>query len=93
MAIFASLLNVKGMQLLQDFCGNALPNGLPSVTLAVGQFHFVETIFETIPTDDNDAARRLRVTLDHLANTAGLTSSPYFDAMGKYTLKPALPAG
>jgi hypothetical protein len=35
MAIFASLLNVKGMLLLQDFFGTALPNGLPSVTLAV----------------------------------------------------------
>jgi hypothetical protein len=93
MAIFASLLNVKGMRLLQDFFGAALPNGLPSVTLAVGQFHFVETIFEIVPTDDNDAARRLRVTLDHLANAAGLASSPYFNATGDYTLKPVRPAG
>jgi hypothetical protein len=93
MAIFASLLNVKGMRPLQDFIGNALPEDLPSVTLAVDQFHFVETRFETVPADDNDTARRLRVTLDHLTNTAGLASSPYFDAMGNYTLKPACPAG
>jgi hypothetical protein len=90
MAIFASLLNVKGMRLLQDFMGNALPEDLPSVTLALDQFHFVETIFETVPRDDNDAAMRLRVTLDHLANAAGLASSPYFDAMGNYTLKHGL---
>jgi len=93
MAIFASLLNVQGMQLLQDFIGNAFPEDLPSVMLARDQFHFVETIFETVPRDDNDAARRLRVTLDHLANAAGLASSPYFDPMGNYTLKPACPAG
>jgi len=32
MAIFASLLNVKGMRLLQEFNSNALPEDLPSVT-------------------------------------------------------------
>jgi Putative DNA-binding domain len=93
MAIFASLLNVKGMRLLQVFPKDTVSVNEPCVTLPVDQYHFVETIFETVPTDDNDAAKRLRVTLDHLANTAGLASSPYFDAMGNYTLKPACPAG
>jgi hypothetical protein len=87
MAVFASLLNVKGMRLLQDFNSRGFPEDWPSVTLADDQLHFVETIFETIPTNDKECAKRLRVTLDHLSNAAGLSSSPYFDANGDYTLK------
>jgi Putative DNA-binding domain len=86
MAILASLLGVKGMRLRRDFNNRALLVGLSSVTLAKDQFHFVEAIFESVPIDDKDAAKRLRVTLDHLANAAGLSSSPYFDAAGNYIL-------
>jgi hypothetical protein len=86
MAILASMLGVKGMRLLQDFNSRALLVDLPSVILDQDQFHFVEAIFESAPMDDKDAAKRLRVTLDHLANAAGLSSSPYFDAAGNYTL-------
>jgi hypothetical protein len=93
MAIFASLVNVKGMRLLRQFPNEAFWASESFVTIPVDQLHFVETIFETVPADDNESARRLRVTLDHLANAAGLASSPNFDAMGNYTLKPALPAG
>jgi hypothetical protein len=94
MAIFASLLNVKGMRLWRVFPQNAFCEaGEGFVTLPLDQYHFVETIFETVPTDDNDAARRLQVTLSHLANAGGLASSPSFDAMGNFTQKPARPAG
>ena len=92
-AILASLLNVKGMPLLRVFPNETFWAREPLVTVPVDQLHFVETIFETVPTDDNESARRLRVTLDHLANAAGLASSPNFDAMGNYTLIPALPVG
>jgi len=51
------------------------------------QYHFVETIFENVPVDNNDAAKRLRATLDHLANAAGLPSSPYFDENGDYHIQ------
>jgi hypothetical protein len=87
MAILASLVNVKGKRLLQDFAVRALPEDLPSVVLSHDQYHFTEAIFETVPTDDNTAARQLRATLNHLANTSGLAGSQYFDASGNYTLK------
>lgn len=76
-AIFASLLNVKGVRLLQDINRRGFPEDMPFAVVADGQLHFVETI----------CAKQLRVTLDHLSNAAGLSSSPYFDANGDYTLK------
>jgi hypothetical protein len=93
LAVLASLLNVKGMRLLKVFPNDAIWATESFVTIPVNHLHFVETIFETVPTDDKDAAKQLRPTLDHLANAAGLASSPNFDAPGNYTLKPACPAG
>jgi hypothetical protein len=34
-----------------------------------------ETIFQNVPEDDEDAAKQLKATLDHLANAAGLSST------------------
>jgi len=83
-AILTSLVDVKGKQLLQG-----VPNDprFRSAVLNHDQYHFIETIFENIPTDANDAAKQLRATLDHLANAAGLPSSPYFDESGHYHLQ------
>ncbi len=80
-AILVSLVDVKGKRLLQG-----LPNN-PRVSYIVlnrDQYHFVETIFENVPHDNNDAAKQLKATLDHLANAAGLPSSPDFDDTGNY---------
>jgi hypothetical protein len=87
-AILAGLTGVGGLRLLQDF----LPQGalyvdMPSEKLANQPYHLVESIFEQIPADDKATARGLRGTLDHLANAAGLASSPYFDDAGNYTLR------
>jgi hypothetical protein len=38
------------------------------------------------PRDYNEAAKALRTILTHLANAAGLHSSPYFDTGGNYLL-------
>ena len=84
-AVLASLVGVRGKRFLQGFPGG-WPVDSRSVTLTQDQFHFVETIFENVPQDRNDAARQLRATLDHLANAAGIPSSPYFNENGDYTL-------
>ena len=70
-----SLVGVKGKILLQDAIGNAILEDLPSLTLNRDQFHFVETIFQTVPENDEDATKQLKATLDHLANAAGLPST------------------
>ena len=76
------------MRMLQDFTpAGAFNVDMPSMDLAADQFHFVESVLETIPADDNSAAQRLRATLDHLANAAGLPASRNFDQAGNYTLK------
>jgi hypothetical protein len=85
-AVFVSLLNVKGKRLLQNFHQGGHPEHYQSKTLAEDQFHFVETIFEVMPADFRASAKRLRATLDHLANLAGLPKSPNFDDAGNYTL-------
>jgi hypothetical protein len=87
MAVFASLLNVNGMRLVSDPSGNGFLVDMPSTRLTVDQFHFVEAILEVVPRNVGECAKLLRVTLDHLANAAGLDSSPYFDDDGNYTLR------
>jgi hypothetical protein len=60
---------------------------IPQNTLTRQTYNLVESIFEQIPQDDAATAKGLRATLDHLANAAGLATSPYFDENGNYTLK------
>jgi hypothetical protein len=85
-AVVVSLAKVHGMTLLQDFIGTALPFDLPGPDLDRDLFHFGVAIFETTPSDYNEGAKRLKPILSHLANAAGLHSSPYFDENGNYTL-------
>jgi hypothetical protein len=88
MAILVSLLNVKGMRFLQRGIENTIPEDVPGEVLDRDQFHFVESVFETVPANDRRCAEQLRATLNHMANAAGLPSSPHFDAGGNYTLLP-----
>jgi hypothetical protein len=74
-AIMASLVNVKGKSLAIDYLEGALPVDIPSPVLNRDQFHFVEAIFEDVPRNDEEAGKRLKATLDHLANAAGLPSA------------------
>jgi len=85
-AVFASLVNVGGFRMIEYFDQMAQLCDLPQVRLSRPTYHFVESIFQQIPGDDRSAAKGLRLTLDHLANAAGLSASPSFDEAGNYTL-------
>jgi hypothetical protein len=50
------------------------------------QFHCAEVILEHVPSGDPDCAKKLRPTLDQLANAAGRPSSTSFDPSGNFTL-------
>ena len=87
-AVLASFVGVKDARMLHDFLGRAaLMVDTPQNTLTRQTYNLVESVFEQIPQDDAATAKGLRVTLDHLANAAGLATSPYFDENGNYTLK------
>jgi len=86
MAIAVSLVNIQGMRLLQDFIGTALPEDLPCGELNRPQLQFGQATFDIIPRDYNESAKLLKPILTHLANAAGLDSSPHFDSQGNYTL-------
>jgi hypothetical protein len=92
-AVLVSLAGVKKMRLLQDFIGTAFAEDLPYGSLTDDIIHFDAAIFDVVPKDDTHSAKMFYPILSHLANTAQLATSPYFDADGNYTLKPALPAG
>jgi hypothetical protein len=85
-AILVSLLQTKGMRLVQDFISGALPEGLPFRPMVDDKLYFGEIIFEDVPVDDNQSARFLDPILSLLANASGLPSSPYFNANGDYVL-------
>jgi TIR domain len=85
--ILVSLVHVEGMRLLQDFIGSAIPEDIPSGLLDRTQLHFGQAALSTIPADYDEGAKMLKPILVHLANAAGLSSSPYFDADGNYLLK------
>ena len=87
LAVCVSFINVEGMKLLQDFIPHgAILEDLPCGDLDRNHLDFGHVIFEAIPPNYNEAAKALRPILTHLANAAGLHSSPYFDADGNYTL-------
>jgi hypothetical protein len=87
-AVLASFVGVKDARMLHDFLGQgALMVDIPQNTLTRQSYNLVESIFEQIPQDDAATAKGLRAMLDHLANAAGLATSPYFDENGNYTLK------
>ena len=91
--IYVSLASVKDMRLLQDFIGTAFVEDLPYGLLTEDVLGFGEAIFDEVPKDDNESAKKLLPILSHLANAAQLAASPYFDAEGNYLLTPALAAG
>ena len=84
MTVDVSLVNVAGMNLLQDFLGISRP---PHGELDRQLLPFGQAIFDKLPNDYNEDAKLLMPILTHLANAAGLSSPPYFDAEGNYRLK------
>jgi hypothetical protein len=91
--IRVSLVGVQNMRLLQDFIGMAFVEDLPYGLLTEDTLCFGDAVFYEVPRDDNESAKKLLPILSHLANTAQLPTSPYFDAEGNYLLTPAHAAG
>jgi hypothetical protein len=86
-AVCVSLINVRDMNLLQDFIPQgAILEDLQCGVLDRSEFEFGHAIVEAMPNGYNETAKALRPILAHLANAAGLHSSPYFDAAGDYEL-------
>jgi hypothetical protein len=84
-AVMASLLAVKGKHFLKSYAPEgALWQDMPAVVFDRDRYDFIETIFENVPQNSQEAARQMRGVLDHLANTAGLPESPFFDSDGNY---------
>jgi hypothetical protein len=84
-AIFLSLVRAKGVRLIHDFIPQgALPEDMPCGIIDKDQLSFIETVLEDTPANEADTAVRLRLTLDHLANAAGLSAAPYFAEDGRY---------
>lgn len=86
-AVCISLIDVQDMKLLQDYIPHgAIPEDLQCGYLDRNELDFGQVIFDTLPRSYNESAKALRPILTHLANAAGLRSSPYFDAVGDYVL-------
>lgn len=85
MAAFVSIIDVEGKELLQCLTDGAILEDLPSSTLTRNRLEFIECVIEYLPIDVQACARLLRPVFDHLANAAGLATSPDFDAAGSYT--------
>jgi hypothetical protein len=90
MVILVSLVGVKDMRLIQNFVERAFPEDLPYGTLEEEHVQFSEAVFETVPAEINESAKMLSPLLTHIANAAGMPSSPYFDGMGNYLLESKL---
>jgi len=88
-AIECSLANVKNKRLLHDFIPtNAFAEDMPQKRLNQASYDFVEETMEKVPQSVDDCAKQIKDLLNHIANAAGLKTSPYFDAKGNYKLNP-----
>jgi hypothetical protein len=58
-AIYVSLAGVKDMRLLQDFIGTAFVEDLPYGLLSEDLLCFGEAIFDEVPKNDNESAKKL----------------------------------
>ncbi|MBW8078817.1 MAG: TIR domain-containing protein [Gallionella sp.] len=85
-AVSVSLASMEGVSLLQDFKGTAFAEDIPCGRLNRDRLPFGQVILESVPPDGRATAQALKPILTHLANAAGLASSPYSDEDGNYTL-------
>lgn len=87
LVIVVSMLGVSGMHLVQNFTANMILEDMPCGDLKDNILTFSDVIFEMVPAEANESGKALRPLLDHIANAAGLATSPYFDADANYTLR------
>jgi hypothetical protein len=84
MAVMVSLIGVKDRVLVPGF--PSLFFDSEQAVIDRDQLHCAEVILEEVPSGDPDCAKKLRQTLDQLANAAGRSSSASFDLSGNFTL-------
>jgi hypothetical protein len=82
MAVLVSLANAKGVRLLRDFVGTAIPEDIPYELIDRDILTFGPCVLDAVPDHFNVTARALKPIVSHLANAAGALSAPYFDADG-----------
>ncbi len=85
MAVLATVLRAANLSFVT---GNA-HRAFPDTPVPAGRdvLYLVEGLLETIPGNDAECGAALRPMLDHIANAAGKSGSPFFDADGNYILK------
>lgn len=84
MAVFVTLIDVRGKELLHQAIEGAFWEDLPSGTLTHDRLAFSECAINSLPIDTEACAKALKPIFDHLANAAGLAASPLFDTAGNY---------
>jgi Putative DNA-binding domain len=84
LAVMVSLIGVKGRTLVAAFRTGY--NDREHAVIDRDQLHCAEVILEEVPSGDPDCAKKLRQTLDQLANAAGRSGSASFDQSGNFTL-------
>jgi hypothetical protein len=84
-AVFVTLVDVQGKELLHQAIEGAFWEDLPSGTLTHDRLAFSECVLDSLPIETEACAKALKPIFDHLANAAGLAASPLFDTAGNYT--------
>ncbi len=84
LVVLASLLNVRGMKFVIGNASRLWPD--TPIPADRDQYHFIESVLEAVPTDDQQTASVLRPMLDHIAGLAGKAATPTFDESGNYKL-------
>lgn len=84
LAVMVSLIGVKDRVLVPGFRSTFYDP--EQAVIDRDQLHCAEVILEDLPTGDPDCAKKLRQTLDQLANAAGIAESASFDQSGDFTL-------
>lgn len=84
LAVMVSLIGVKGRTLIAGF--HKFHPVRERAVIDRDQLHCAEVILEEAPSGDPDCAKKLRQTLDQLANAAGRSESASFDQSGNFIL-------
>jgi hypothetical protein len=83
-ALLVSLVGVMGARFNLPRERVLYVPGVLSESLDRDQYHFVEVIFDVIPTDRGECAKIIRPILDQVANIGGRATSLSFDDRGSY---------
>lgn len=84
-AVMVTMLRARGMHLAAlRLSTGGLAVDLPAQATSSDQLHFVESVFNTVPLNQDDVGGGVRATLEHMANAAGLSASEGFNSLDAY---------